>query len=100
LNDVISVANTALVTQRYSAALANTNAMTQDTIHLLFPGLKKLLNFQRKFLIRLEETAELPWAEQRWGKHFLDTVRLYIHVVLLHSLNSYTRSSGGAIRCL
>ena len=48
--------------------------MDQDTIHLLFPNLNKLLNFQRKFLIRLESTAELPWPEQRWGQHFLESV--------------------------
>ena len=48
--------------------------MDQDTIHLLFPNLNKLLNFQRKFLIRLEGTAELPWQDQRWGQHFLENV--------------------------
>lgn len=48
--------------------------MDQDTIHLLFPNLNKLLNFQRKFLIRLESTAELPWQDQRWGQHFLESV--------------------------
>jgi hypothetical protein len=48
--------------------------MDQDTIHLLFPNLNKLLNFQRKFLIRLESTGELPWKDQRWGQHFLENV--------------------------
>ena len=48
--------------------------MDQDTIHLLFPNLNKLLNFQRKFLIRLESTAELPWKDQRWGQLFLENV--------------------------
>lgn len=47
--------------------------MDQDTIHLLFPNLNKLLNFQRKFLIRFESTAELPWQDQRWGQHFLES---------------------------
>ncbi|KAG6840690.1 hypothetical protein C0991_005049 [Blastosporella zonata] len=45
----------------------------QDTIHLLFPNLNKLLNFQRKFLIRFESTAELPWQSQRWGQLFLES---------------------------
>jgi hypothetical protein len=49
--------------------------MNQDTIHYLFPNLNKLLNFQRKFLIRLESTAELPWPDQRWGLHFIENVR-------------------------
>ena len=53
--------------------------MDQDTIHLLFPNLNKLLNFQRKFLIRLESTGELPWKDQRWGQHFLENVS-HIHL--------------------
>ena len=48
--------------------------MDQDTIHLLFPNLNKLLNFQRKFLIRLESTGELAWKDQRWGQLFLENV--------------------------
>jgi hypothetical protein len=48
--------------------------MNQDSIHYLFPNLNKLLNFQRKFLIRLESTAELPWQDQRWGLHFSENV--------------------------
>lgn len=50
--------------------------MSQDTIHLLFPGLNKLLNFQRKFLIRLESIAEVAWKDQRWGLHFIENVSL------------------------
>ncbi|KAF8198124.1 hypothetical protein BJ912DRAFT_58313 [Pholiota molesta] len=61
------------IMQKYSTALAQANLMDQDTIHHLFPNLNKLLNFQRKFLIRLESTAELPWQEQRWGQHFLES---------------------------
>ena len=48
--------------------------MDQDTIHLLFPNLNKLLNFQRKFLIRLESIAEAPWQDQRWGLPFIENV--------------------------
>ncbi|KAF9050182.1 hypothetical protein BJ165DRAFT_1609153 [Panaeolus papilionaceus] len=61
------------IMQKYSNALSQANIMDQDTIHLLFPNLNKLLNFQRKFLIRLESAAELPWQEQRWGQLFLDS---------------------------
>ncbi|TFK44203.1 hypothetical protein BDQ12DRAFT_660997 [Crucibulum laeve] len=61
------------IMQKYSNALSQGNLIDQDTIHLLFPNLNKLLNFQRKFLIRLESTAELPWPEQRWGQHFLES---------------------------
>lgn len=60
--------------KKYSTALSQSNLIDQDTIHLLFPNLNKLLNFQRKFLIRLESTIELPWTDQRWGQHFLESV--------------------------
>ncbi|KAF7983773.1 hypothetical protein HWV62_18978 [Athelia sp. TMB] len=60
------------IMQKYSNAASQSNTISQDTIHLLFPGLNKLLNFQRKFLIRLESTAEVPWKDQRWGLHFIE----------------------------
>ncbi|KAL4074032.1 hypothetical protein V8B97DRAFT_2075448 [Scleroderma yunnanense] len=60
------------VMQKYANALSHSNTIDQDTIHLLFPGLNNLLNFQRKFLIRLEGTAEMPWKDQRWGHHFME----------------------------
>jgi cell division control protein 24 len=46
----------------------------QDTIHHLFPGLNKLLDFQRKFSIELEQQYELPWEQQRWGRCFSTNV--------------------------
>ncbi|KAI5120645.1 hypothetical protein M0805_007982 [Coniferiporia weirii] len=58
--------------QKYAVALNASSAIDQDTIHLLFPGLNKLLDFQRRFLIKLEGVAELPWREQRWGIHFVE----------------------------
>ncbi|KAG6917233.1 hypothetical protein DXG01_003347 [Tephrocybe rancida] len=61
------------IMQKYSNALSQGNIIDQDTIHLLFPNLNKLLNFQRKFLIRFESTAELPWQSQRWGQLFLES---------------------------
>ncbi|PFH53744.1 hypothetical protein AMATHDRAFT_975 [Amanita thiersii Skay4041] len=66
------------VMQKYSNALYLDNIIDQDTIHLLFPNLNNLLNFQRKFLIRLESTAELPWPEQRWGQDFLESEEEFI----------------------
>lgn len=60
------------IMQKYATSLSHSNTIDQDTIHLLFPGLNKLLNFQRKFLIRLEGTAEMPWNDQRWGLHFIE----------------------------
>ncbi|KAF8893399.1 hypothetical protein BD779DRAFT_1506014 [Infundibulicybe gibba] len=66
------------IMQKYATALSHSNMIDQDTIHLLFPNLNKLLNFQRKFLIRLESTAELPWHDQRWGLHFIESEEEFI----------------------
>ncbi|KAF8639563.1 hypothetical protein AX17_001465 [Amanita inopinata Kibby_2008] len=66
------------VMQKYSNALYQNNIIDQDTIHLLFPNLNNLLNFQRKFLISLERTAELPWPEQRWGQDFLESEEEFV----------------------
>ena len=60
--------------QKYAQELSQSNTLDRDTIHLLFPNLNKLLNFQRRFLIRLEGTADMPWREQRWGILFTDNV--------------------------
>ncbi|KAJ2930290.1 hypothetical protein H1R20_g6811, partial [Candolleomyces eurysporus] len=60
------------IMQKYATQLAQQNIIDQDTIHLLFPNLNNLLNFQRKFLIRFEGTLEQPWSEQRWGQHFIE----------------------------
>ena len=49
--------------------------LDRDTLHLLFPGLNKLLNFQRRFLIKLESIWELPWNERQWGAPFTEFVR-------------------------
>jgi hypothetical protein len=73
--------------QKYSNALSQGNILAQDEIHYLFPNLNKLLNFQRKFLIRLESTAELPWQEQRWGLHFIQSVSALCIFVVLSILN-------------
>ncbi|KAJ7287566.1 hypothetical protein C8J57DRAFT_1284297 [Mycena rebaudengoi] len=66
------------IIQKYSTALSQNNIIDQDTIHLLFPNLNKLLNFQRKFLIRLEGTAESAWPDQRWGQHFIQAEEEFI----------------------
>ncbi|TFK74074.1 hypothetical protein BDN72DRAFT_760546 [Pluteus cervinus] len=66
------------VMQKYAHALSQSNVIDQDTIHLLFPNLNKLLNFQRKFLIRFESTAELLWQDQQWGQLFLDNEEEFV----------------------
>lgn len=66
---------TASSQQKYATQLGQQSIIDQDTIHLLFPNLNNLLNFQRKFLIRLESTLEQSWSDQRWGQNFLECVR-------------------------
>jgi hypothetical protein len=60
--------------QKFAQELAQSNTLDGDTVHLLFPNLNNLLNFQRRFSIRLEGTADIPWREQRWGLLFTDNV--------------------------
>ncbi|KAI0758348.1 hypothetical protein BC629DRAFT_1125832 [Irpex lacteus] len=58
--------------QRYANAAAQTNTLDHGTIHLLFPNLNKLVNFQRRFLIKLESLWERPWNERLWGSAFTE----------------------------
>jgi hypothetical protein len=62
-----------------------------DTVHHLFPGLNKLLDFQRKFSIELEHQYELPSEQQRWGRCFSINVRISLYVLattaILHTLS-------------
>jgi cell division control protein 24 len=77
--------------KKYASALSQSNTIDLDTIHYLFPGLNKLLNFQRKFLIRLESTAEMPWRDQRWGLLFQDNVRFLISLWLNIATYHFTK---------
>ncbi|KAG8861688.1 hypothetical protein FRB96_002645 [Tulasnella sp. 330] len=58
------------IMREYATALGASGVMDQDTIHLLFPGLNQLLDFQRQFLITLEGIYEQPWHNQHWGAAF------------------------------
>lgn len=42
-----------------------------DAVHDIFLNLNSLLDFQRRFLIRVEQTNALPEDEQNWGKLFV-----------------------------
>lgn len=51
-----------------------------DAVHDIFLNLNSLLDFQRRFLIRVEQTNALPEEEQNWGKLFLlynDAFKVY-----------------------
>ncbi|KAI9316775.1 hypothetical protein BX666DRAFT_1946753 [Dichotomocladium elegans] len=59
------------VLQNYMRDLQNQKIVSPDTIHYLFGNLNTLLDFQRRFLIQLENTAENPPEEQRFCQLFL-----------------------------
>jgi cell division control protein 24 len=51
-----------------------------DAVHDIFLNLNSLLDFQRRFLIRVEQTNALPEEEQNWGKLFVlynDAFKVY-----------------------
>ncbi|KAG8732518.1 hypothetical protein FRC11_013001 [Ceratobasidium sp. 423] len=64
------------VMHEYARELIQKNVVDADTVHHLFPGLGKLLDFGRRFLIEMEGTAQCAWEDQRWGLLFIDNVRI------------------------
>lgn len=51
-----------------------------DSIHDMFLNLNALLDFQRRFLIRIEQQNSLPESQQNWGQLFIqykDSFRVY-----------------------
>ncbi|KAF4974420.1 hypothetical protein FZEAL_8675 [Fusarium zealandicum] len=42
-----------------------------DTLHQIFLNINAILDFQRRFLIRVETTNSVPAANQRWGTPFV-----------------------------
>ncbi|ELU42991.1 RhoGEF domain-containing protein [Rhizoctonia solani AG-1 IA] len=51
------------VMHEYARELIQKNVVDADTVHHLFPGLGKLLDFGRRFLIEMEGTAQCPWED-------------------------------------
>lgn len=42
-----------------------------DTIHQIFLNINSILDFQRRFLIRVETTNSMPSSRQDWGNPFV-----------------------------
>ena len=42
-----------------------------DQVHQIFLNINAILDFQRRFLIRVETTNSMPEANQRWGAPFI-----------------------------
>ena len=57
-----------------------TGAIAGDAIHDIFLNLNQLLDFQRRFLVRIEQQNRLPENEQNWGKlfsYYRESFRVY-----------------------
>ncbi|KAF2842080.1 hypothetical protein M501DRAFT_1022208 [Patellaria atrata CBS 101060] len=55
----------------FKTAVEEKGAIPRDTIHQIFLNLNQLLDFQRRFLIRLEQVNDLPDEQQDWGHVFM-----------------------------
>lgn len=63
---------------RCSQEMVDAHLVSTETSHQIFSNLSKILDFHRKFLIKLEteyepveESGTAAWAEGRWGRPFV-----------------------------
>ncbi|KAF3119386.1 hypothetical protein TWF703_003357 [Orbilia oligospora] len=56
--------------QQFKQKLQAEEIVSNDTIHSLFLNLDHLLDFQRRFLVRLEMMYDMPAEKQKWGSLF------------------------------
>ncbi|UKZ78559.1 hypothetical protein TrVFT333_006305 [Trichoderma virens FT-333] len=52
-------------------ALEQKGVIPGDVVHQIFLNINSILDFQRRFLIRVETTNSMPAATQRWGQPFV-----------------------------
>ena len=57
--------------QLFKKNVEERGVLTMDTVHDVFLNLNALLDFQRRFLIRVEQTNAQPASEQNWGQLFV-----------------------------
>ena len=66
--------------QHFQNGVQTSGAIPGDAVHDIFLNLNALLDFQRRFLIRIEQQNSLSETEQNWGKlfsHYKDSFRVY-----------------------
>ncbi|KAI9884180.1 MAG: hypothetical protein M1823_004044 [Watsoniomyces obsoletus] len=66
--------------QQFKVAVEEKGEVPGDKVHAIFLNLNALLDFQRRFLIRIETLNSLPEAQQNWGQLFTqsqDSFRVY-----------------------
>jgi cell division control protein 24 len=56
--------------QAFKKLVEEKNIISGDLVHDIFLNLNALLDFQRRFLIRVEQTNALPEEQQNWGGLF------------------------------
>ena len=57
--------------QSFKKLVEEKGNVTGDTVHDIFLNLNALLDFKRRFLIRVEQTNAQPATEQNWGNLFV-----------------------------
>jgi cell division control protein 24 len=57
--------------QSFKKLVEEKGVVTGDNLHHIFHNLNALLDFQRRFLIRVEQTNAQPATEQNWGNLFV-----------------------------
>jgi cell division control protein 24 len=68
------------VLQQFKKLVQETGAVAGDVIFTIFMNLNALLDFQRRFLIRVETTNTQPEDVQQWGQLFMtyeESFRVY-----------------------
>lgn len=66
--------------QQFKNEVEESGAIAGDAVHDIFLNLNALLDFQRRFLIRIEQQNSLPEDQQNWGQlfiHYKDSFRVY-----------------------
>ena len=66
--------------QTFKKLVEEKGVVTGDAVHDIFLNLNALLDFQRRFLIRVEQTNAQPASEQNWGQLFVlykDAFKVY-----------------------
>lgn len=66
--------------QSFKKELEERGSIAGDALHDIFMNLNALLDFQRRFLIRIEQQNSLPESQQNWGQLFIqykDSFRVY-----------------------
>ena len=66
--------------QQFKVAVEEKGEVPGDKVHTIFLNLNALLDFQRRFLIRIETVNSLPEKQQNWGQLFTqsqDSFRVY-----------------------